>query len=712
MANQVVLTFAGDAKQLSRTFDKVNGDANKLQRNLSNTSQKFASGIGKVAKVASIGVGVGAVALAGFGLSAIEAGEALNSIRSQTAAVVESTKGIANVSAKHVKEYSQELSNLAAVDRKVIEASQNVLLTFTNVRNEVGKGNDIFDQGSLAALNMSAALGQDLQSATTMVGKALNDPIQGINAMSRAGIQFTEQQKDQIKTMVESGDMLGAQKIILGELETQFAGSAAANADASDKIKLAFQRITEEIGIKLLPLLDRFADWVLNTGIPAMEDFAGWVGDEVVPKLKELAKWVGDNVVPVLRELGAWITGTAVPALKSFTEWLGENQDVMVAVGIGVAAVLVPAFVAWAISAAAAAAATLLALAPLILVGVAVAALAFLIIRHWDTIKDVIASGWEFVKQSTEAVWGAIKGFLSSTWEFIKGIFDSAGAAITAVVGFYVSSWRTIITTAWEVIKTVFSAAWDFIGGIVDRGGQLIGSLVTRYVNLWRTAITTAWNVIKTIFTTAWQAYRTIVETGLNFITARISAQFARIRAVITLAWTVIRTLTTAAWNAIKRIVTTVIDRLRTAAKSGIDRIVGFFSGLPGRVGRALAGLPAKVAEPFRKAYNKAKEWLDKIPGLGGGGLSVGGFSLGSIPGLATGGIVKATPGGTIARIGEGGQDEAVIPLSRMPELGGGGGVTTLDIRSGGSALDDVLVEVLRKAVQNRGGDVVQVLGG
>jgi len=56
-------------------------------------------------------------------------------------------------------------------------------------------------------------------------------------------------------------------------------------------------------------------------------------------------------------------------------------------------------------------------------------------------------------------------------------------------------------------------------------------------------------------------------------------------------------------------------------------------------------------------------------------GLSVP--TLPSIPRLANGGIVKARPGGMLATIGEGGQDEAVIPLDRMKDFGGGGkGIT------------------------------------
>jgi hypothetical protein len=55
------------------------------------------------------------------------------------------------------------------------------------------------------------------------------------------------------------------------------------------------------------------------------------------------------------------------------------------------------------------------------------------------------------------------------------------------------------------------------------------------------------------------------------------------------------------------------------------------------------------------------------VPGVGGKG-----FKMPKIPMLADGGIIKASQGGTLAIIGEGGQDEAVIPLNRLNNYGGG----------------------------------------
>jgi hypothetical protein len=75
---------------------------------------------------------------------------------------------------------------------------------------------------------MSVVLGGDASSAALQLGKALNDPIQGISALGRAGVQFNAEQQRTIKSMVDMGDIAGAQGVILGELERQMGGVAEA----------------------------------------------------------------------------------------------------------------------------------------------------------------------------------------------------------------------------------------------------------------------------------------------------------------------------------------------------------------------------------------------------------------------------------------------------------------------------------------------------
>lgn len=170
--------------------------------------------------------------------------------------VLRSTGGAANVTGRHVAELAEKMSRLAGVDDDVIQSAENVLLTFTKVKNEVGEGNDVFDQAIRSALNLSAAYGTDLQSATVQLGKALNDPIKGLTALGRAGVQFDEQQRERIRGFVETGRHLEAQKIILAELETQFGGAAAAAADPAERLNVAIGNLQETVGTTFLPALD------------------------------------------------------------------------------------------------------------------------------------------------------------------------------------------------------------------------------------------------------------------------------------------------------------------------------------------------------------------------------------------------------------------------------------------------------------------------
>lgn len=141
-------------------------------------------------------------------------------------------------------------------DDEILRSVTANMLTFGNVAGEQ------FERAQQAAVDLSARLGQDLQQSTVMVGKALNDPIQGLSALRRVGIQFTESQEAMIKKMAEAGDVAGAQKIMLGELEKQFGKSAEAarDADPMAAARMSFAEFQETIGEKLLPLLPVLTD--------------------------------------------------------------------------------------------------------------------------------------------------------------------------------------------------------------------------------------------------------------------------------------------------------------------------------------------------------------------------------------------------------------------------------------------------------------------
>lgn len=192
-----------------------------------------------------------------------------------TANAIRATGGAAKISAGQVGDLATAISNKTGVDDEAIQSGANLLLTFKKVRNEVGQGNRVFDRATQAATDLAAAGFGDLNGASKQLGKALNDPLKGISALAKAGVTFTKQQKDQIKTLVESGRTLEAQKVILGEVEAQVGGAAAAAADPLARLKVIAGNLAEEVGGFLLPTVDKFADLVADKVIPGAKDLAG-----------------------------------------------------------------------------------------------------------------------------------------------------------------------------------------------------------------------------------------------------------------------------------------------------------------------------------------------------------------------------------------------------------------------------------------------------
>jgi hypothetical protein len=137
-------------------------------------------------------------------------------------AVLKATGGAAGYNLEQMKKMAAGMQSVTTVGDEVILNGMAMLATFKEIR---GEG---FERATKAALDMSQVLGTDMKSSVVMIGKALNDPIANLSAMTRAGVQFTDQQTEMIKTLWEAGDAAAAQNIILEELESQMGGAAEA----------------------------------------------------------------------------------------------------------------------------------------------------------------------------------------------------------------------------------------------------------------------------------------------------------------------------------------------------------------------------------------------------------------------------------------------------------------------------------------------------
>jgi hypothetical protein len=266
MANerQITVKLIGDSSSAERSFQVVSKQAQTL-------SGRFRTVENNLLKTGAVITGV----VTGVGLAlkgAVDAALESQKISRQTEAIIKATGGAAGLAASEVGKLSEALAFKTGVDDEAIQSSLNLLLTFKQVQNVAGEGNDIFNRASQAVLDLGNVFGST-DSAAVQLGKALSDPIRGVTALRRSGINFTESQQDLIKSLVASGQSLEAQKLILAEVESQVGGTAEATATGFGKMQVAVDNVKERLGAIFLPILERFANFISNSVLPRIDDF-------------------------------------------------------------------------------------------------------------------------------------------------------------------------------------------------------------------------------------------------------------------------------------------------------------------------------------------------------------------------------------------------------------------------------------------------------
>lgn len=337
-------------------------------------------------------VGIAGIAAAGFGLiggigflkSSADAFNEADKASAQLNATLTSTGFAAGRTKEQLDAQAESLMRMSTFDDDAITGAQSLLLTFTNIRGE------ILDKTTPAILDLATKMGGDLKGATMQVGKALQDPTHGMLALRKAGVSFSDTQQEVIKNLQATGDLAGAQSLMLAELNKEFGGSAQADANTyagqMTILKHEFANVKEEIG----GIVMRF-----------------------VIQLK-----------PAIEKTIELFRGTV--------QWLRQNKDLIYAVGVSVG-ILAGAWLAYQLPAMAAAASTFIlegafwALSaamtanPIGLIIVGIAALAGAFVYAYNKV------GW--FRGAVIGVWEVMKGF----GNFIVTYFKSVGEILAGV---------------------------------------------------------------------------------------------------------------------------------------------------------------------------------------------------------------------------------------------------------------------------------------
>lgn len=447
--NQVGILIKADADL--KAVDDTTKSLGKLD-DQSDKSAKRAEVLGAVGKAAAVGIAAAGVATVAFGASSAKAYMESQNAVAQLEAVIKSTGGAAGLSSEALQKQATALQAVTKFSDEAVMSTQSMLLTFTNIKGGV------MQDATKTALDMAQALGMDGSQAAMQLGKALNDPSEGLSKLTRVGVTFSAEQEKQVKAMQEAGNVAGAQGIILQELQKEFGGSAeAAGGTFSGKLEILknkFGDVQEVVGKMIIERL-----------MPLAEKLTAIAAD---PRFQQFLEKATTAVISFFM-----ILGRVIGIMAQLAMWLNQHRIVLAIVAGVVGALLVAAFVSWAIAATTAAIATLAAIWPILAIGAAVGAIAYLIITHWDTIKNAFKAGIDWIKNNWQLLLGILTGPIGMAVMLIIRNRDQIVEAFRNV-----ASWiGGMLGGVYNAITSPFSRAWDFISGVPGRIVNSIGNI-------------------------------------------------------------------------------------------------------------------------------------------------------------------------------------------------------------------------------------------
>ncbi len=300
----------------------------------------------------------------------------------------------------------------------------------------------------------------------------------------------------------------------------------------------------------------------------------------------------------------------------------------------------------------------------------------------WNVIKEIFSTvvsvlggffkaAWYVIQQ----VWNAVKPYFQSIWNTIKSVFS---VVVSVLGGFFKAAWA-VIKGVWSIAGQYFTMIWNNIKAVFVPVVQVISSF---FKNAWE-AIKAVWNVVSGYFEMIWNTIKGIFSVVKNVLSGNFSGAWEAIKGIFSGFASFFQTL----WDSVKSIFGAVGDFFATVFSSAWQAITGvfsnvasFFKGVWDKIVSIFKSVGTAISDAISGAVKGAiNTVLNGAAGIINGFISAINFAIGiinaipgvninklkplEVPQLATGGIVSDP---TLAMIGEGRQQEAVVPLDTL----------------------------------------------
>jgi len=202
--------------------------------------------------------------------------------------------------AKALRAMADELGFETLFDEKAFQKGFSLLTSFKNI------GIDSYGRVAETAADLAQINQVDLKSSFLQLAKALSDPTRGLTALSRSGVIFTEEQREMILELHNSGREMEAQAAILKIVEGSYKGAARAAATglagAFDTLGQKVRDFNEALGGAASPLMEPLVEAttevfdVVTDGLNAISDDMVVFAKKIEIALKPVFKWIIDSL--------------------------------------------------------------------------------------------------------------------------------------------------------------------------------------------------------------------------------------------------------------------------------------------------------------------------------------------------------------------------------------------------------------------------------
>jgi len=285
-------------------------------------------GVAQLAK----GAAVAGAAIAGIGVAAgamlyklVKIGEAANTSDERLRSITRQM-GLFGSQANKVSDRLRKFGDAQEVAFGMggLPELQAKLMTFSELAKTADQAGGAFDRVTVAAIDMAAAGFGSAETNAVKLAKALQNPERGIKQLTIAGAKYTEEEKAKIKTMMKTNDIIGIQSILLDGMERRFSGTAAATANATDKMKIAFGQLVDEFSIPVAKLFDKLSTGMLD-GMDGMRENASEMGRIFSDALLDSVEGNHDAILGIGSLIGSILKEGVVLGFKGVWTELGAG---------------------------------------------------------------------------------------------------------------------------------------------------------------------------------------------------------------------------------------------------------------------------------------------------------------------------------------------------------------------------------------------------